>query len=1364
LYYWLHGIGGLAANYQADVLTPNWLAMWAAHLSDGYRFSGVIGPLLAAVLNEGGKEAEAVFATLKESLLGQHEIGGPGRHVYSAFLLSNRPDAWEAIEKTLLAAQRQEGVRQAILEAIDLAHPDAFRRMLRLILEHDLYRFSSVVRAVDVWFGQLWAAASGGVIKKMLEQVVEMLERPAARDKALKGKDPGAAFLALWCTATEDADASIASAKQLLSTKSVEMRHVAARHLLNLEYSSAAVALVPALDDEDLRVALLAASTGYITADSKVLAGLDVDDRFERLERLVDRMPAKPQKLKAIVWPWNEMTVKQSQVAALLPETLAQRPATRLIPHLRKMETNDRRHAVGKIAAVKPWDVATRRSIVDIAGDTSEIVREAALEALLNQSLKADEVQQLEGYLTRKTGDLRRGVLAILLKQDDAAVLATSARLLAAKEAAQRLAGLELLRLMTDAQRCLADCRNQAIAYQAARKKLTKEEQGHLAEIATAKVAAVTLDDALGLANLAERTPVVPPRDRKVPFITPAAVACLKSLDDVVHEHRETTIRYESYGGPKDELLGNMQWGFPGPDYNKPRERQTEKLPLAEVWTTWYAERPASLRDNDGLELVRALIWCEFCNEWYGAQWKASAKRSPQRKRFADAISGGHDPEPLRYQHVVAEVVEWLIFLNPLDAHDYLLDALESAYALIPCDWLKELVAPPKKGKAQTLQRIYRWMKDDSDWRDSRALDMWVDAMSMNERTSGKETTAAQQVRLWQLMRWLDEPIAGARRRRVKPGLLRVAYSEGVANLADVADHLLGPRAGTERSSEDFTMLSELTSRKPEKEIEQWMARHPEIRDLADRAVARIVDLELNRGDAPTAATEPAYAVGALSGIETLRRVLHSLGTAEFKLGPYWRYRSSDNRRESLTHLARKTYPADGETPEDFVEAMKRAAEDEQFPDARVLQLTFLAPQWIKHVERYFGWPGMDEGLYWFLAHMHYVGGLGEAAAEAAGDGDSAADEDAGAEVTSESAQESDDRGDEPQRPKRSAWERLILERTPLTDAERSEGAIDVPWFQRTYEQLGDKRWQQLATAARFAANANQAKRAAFVGDVLLGRVSRKQLIDGIKRRQLKDHVRLLGLLPLAKGNRREADLLERCKVLREYRRYANQLSGLTKPAALRSWEIGMRNMAQTAGYADRLRLEWAVGADAVKDLAKGPIVVKKEGVTISLSLDEMSKPVVTVLKGDKELKSIPPAVEEGQESRRAHFARDRTQAAGIRNSSIARNGDVPRSHIQRQRAARLVRARPCCPAAFAADRRRRGNLWLSRQAGQSAARLCRKVGACQSDRNDATGSSAGSAGNRRVARLATRVFPVGTRAALQASVSRTVHRHEAGT
>src|SRR5262249_20634406 len=122
------------------------------------------------------------------------------------------------------------------------------------------------------------------------------------------------------------------------------------------------------------------------------------------------------------------------------------------------------------------------------------------------------------------------------------------------------------------------------------------------------------------------------------------------------------------------------------------------------------------------------------------------------------------------------------------------------------------------------------------------------------------------------------------------------------------------------------------------------------------------------------------------------------------------------------------------------------------------------------------------------------------------------------------------------------------------------------------------------------------------------------------------DYVRLMGLLPLAKGTKRDADLAERYRVLQEYRRYARGLSSMTKEGAMRAVDIGMQNLARTAGYADPLRLEWPMEKDAVKDLAQGPVSATKDGVTVTLALDDLGRPALTTCRGDKELKAIPPA------------------------------------------------------------------------------------------------------------------------------------------
>lgn len=1243
---WLMSIATVAKAFPVELLTIDWLATWAPYLSSSATyyvpgaFAHEIGVLLGTCLSRPG--GQPIFDILRQSLSNQHEIGAMGRHITSALMLSDREEGWELIEKTLLAAQRQEGLRQAILETIDVAHPKAFRRMLRIILEKDLVRFSATVRAIDVWFGHLWSAASTSVVRKMLTQLVNFLDDPHARDKALTGKDAEATFLALWCVATEDAIASIEPAQKLLVAKSVEMRYVAAQHLANLNLDAASVALAQAIDDEDLRVAIVALRQGHYESESDQSPDVLKDGHFEKIERLLERVPAKVQKLKPLVWPWTELQVKQADVAGALLHARGNRPAICLIPHLPKMHTYTRRNAARQILEEKPWSPATRQAAFNLVGNASADVRQQALEALLDQTLKRGEVERLESYLSRTASDVRRGVLNVLLKLSDADALASAARLLAANDAGQRLAGLELLRLLTDAQRSADECRQEAAAYRGARKKLSKQEIIHLDEVAKLKVSIATLDDALGLMDSAERTPVVPPRNLDTTFITIAATECLKSLDNLVHENREATIRYKNHAGvQQEELLGNIRWGFPDPDYSKPRDNQAAKMPLHEVWSKWFHDRTKELRDSDGFELVRALIWIEICDDYDARHWRKWSDSTAERKHVAQTVSGGQSPTELRYERVVKDILYWLLFLNPVDARDYMLDATETAYSLVPAHEIEFLTKP-------TLFRDRPWNRDfDSrepvDWREDAAYTLWPKALERLERVTGLTLTAEQQLRLWRLSHWLDEPIPGAARERPESELLLAAYENGAATLADIADQLLGPR---QEGGRRFDLIISWTLRKKPKDHEAFLSRHPSVRQLLDRAIARMLDLELTRGDAPTAATVPACVIRSLFGIPTLLRILRALGKAQF--AAY----GIHERRGMLTHLAKVTYPTADEQPREFVKQMRDAIKAGDFPEERLLQLTFLAPQWTKFIQAYFQWEGFDEGVYWFLAHMSYAFEAGHNAALAAAGNDPDDDQSEEAKAT-EADDMDDDDASLSKPPKLSAWERLILERTPLSVQDRAAGAIDVQWFRRTYDLLGQKRWQALAQAARFADNASQAKKAQFIADVLLKKVKRSELIAGIKKKQLKDHVRMLGLLPLATGKPREADLQERCRVLRDYRRYANTLSGLTKPEAVRAWEIGMKNLAQTAGYADPLRLEWAVGAEAVKDLAKGPVSVTKNGVTVSLSIDDQSEPAISVIKGDKTLKSVPPALKKDKQIAEltARVTDIRRQASSIRRS-----------------------------------------------------------------------------------------------------------------
>ncbi|GCE16788.1 DUF5724 domain-containing protein [Dictyobacter kobayashii] len=146
---WLRNIILQLAPYREKELA--WFAAWVAYLAP-YN-TQPFGILFAATIDAGGSEGEEIFQLLLACARGEHEIGRMGRHVTTGLLVADRQDGWTLVEHLLLAAQREEGLRQVILETVDEAHPQAFRRMLKLILEHNLLRFSAIVRAVDVWLG-----------------------------------------------------------------------------------------------------------------------------------------------------------------------------------------------------------------------------------------------------------------------------------------------------------------------------------------------------------------------------------------------------------------------------------------------------------------------------------------------------------------------------------------------------------------------------------------------------------------------------------------------------------------------------------------------------------------------------------------------------------------------------------------------------------------------------------------------------------------------------------------------------------------------------------------------------------------------------------------------------------------------------------------------------------------------------------------------------------------------------------------------------------------------------------------------------------------------------------------------------------
>jgi hypothetical protein len=960
--------------------------------------------------------------------------------------------------------------------------------------------------------------------------------------------------------AFEDAIPASGAAARLLNDPNAEARFIGTHFLILLGLTKSLEATFPALEDEDLRV-VMCALTGLRGPVGELLGSTDL---FDRIKRVIPRLPEKKRDLESVVWPWFNLSADRRVATNVLLWSLGNRSPKRLIPYLSSMDPRDRSTVARKLKEMPRQDAEVREVLLSLVGDRSLWVREQALEGLAGHKPTKQEAARMETLLTRKAGDLRRGVLSMLLNQTDRAVLVSAERLLTSSRVQQRLAGLDLLRQMVEAERVPEECHSLASQHRLQHPRLTDAEIQVLDLLLEPPQEVATLDNALGLMDPTLRTPPIPPGTRRrIPFlarerplITPAAVACLRDLDELIHTRGNTPVMIEHWDkSTKEQLLGNIQRGFPRPNPDLPPDEDRHRLPLVEVWEEWWAKRPANLQDDDGLEVLRAWVAHSVHLPRFGVpQWMP---------RALEILFSACTRPQLGYALQVESILTWLLRLHhPPGAVDLLLDGIEVALALVP---------------ARQVDGLTR-SSGINDWRTMR-LHGWLDRARKYRWLHPDEWDDTHHCRLWELVRWMDEPVPGATRHRPMIEDLLLALQAGGATEADLYDHLLGPRKQGSYGRYFFRDLQRFTGRKPDPMLEIY----PTLRDAIDSCRERVLEVEINRGEMPTAASSPALALRHVGGTETLLRLLKALGQESLVRG--WTY-DSLSKAAVFSHLIRSTTPAESDTMEVFSATVEAVAVSQK----RLVQVAVYAPQWAHFVEHALGWQGFADAVWWIHAHT----------------------KDTGWRVDLEI---------------RELWNAQISEYTPLSGQQLLDGAVDVKWFVRAHSILGSERWGQVYKVAKLASVGRGHNRAKLFADAMLGRVDEETLTARVQTKRHKDSVRSLGLLPLPEGEEQDRCMLKRYRVLQDFLRTRRQFGSQRQASEKLAATIGLANLARTAGYPDPVRLEWAMEAQETADLIGDGKQVTEGEVTVSLAIDSAGRPEMTVEKRGKALRSVPAAL-----------------------------------------------------------------------------------------------------------------------------------------
>lgn len=892
---------------------PPWLARWAGHLlAQSWSASPhLIGWLLAAGVDEGDDE---VLELLLASTDGSDDVAVMGRHVPIALLCAGREEGWERVEGLLLAAQRQEGLRQSILEVVDEARPEAFRRMLALILEQGLSRFASVARAVSVWLGLEVLAGERGRIDSLIVRALELLADPASQETTARGGDPLDTYLALWASAVEDVHVGIDRAGATLDSPDPERRFAGAYFLAQSRLTTAGPALRKVLADDDVRVAALA------VAGLSPLPANTIPESYDAFDALLERIPKRAVTLEPISWLGPLPALKREEIGGLLLRHSWPPDVDRLLPHVALLAPSERGALVDELA--RHGDDETRRAaLIDLLGDTSAAVRERAIKVCSRLELRDEEALELEDLLRRKPGDLRRGVLELITARGAGWALGAAERLLSSEHPQQRLGGVDLLRRLTDDE-------DFEVAQRARSELARLDDEDRVVGEATERalgdegLTGLTESDGFGLFAPDDLTKVIEPRRTGFEHTTRASRRVLASLDALVAGHADCEVRViHVWEEPEPVLLGALHWADLLGHHQRFQRGETDvPVPLLELWTTWVRELAPAERDGDDLQLLRALLRCE---------------KTALRDRWG---LGGEGNAGLRYFHVVRAVLELLVWL---EADEKLLagalDAAEDGLARLGRRELQARTGsdPVRGDGAPAALRLVRELVE--------------------------QPFAASHLELlrrhWGLERWLSEPagvdplpssrhVRRSDRQPMRPPLTTVvrAWELGAASRADLVDHLVGPR-GPHWSFFDLGEASSLCGRARGRAGQRTGEVVEEIRE-------RIVAMELARGEEPTQAAAAACSLRTSGGLEVFLGALRALGREKLVRG--WAS-DGEGRASVLSHLVATSEPRRDEPPA----RLAAAVHDEKLSSRRLREAGCYAPQWADHVQEALRAPGL---------------------------------------------------------------------------------------------------------------------------------------------------------------------------------------------------------------------------------------------------------------------------------------------------------------------------------------------------------------------------------------------------------------------
>ncbi|PXY42737.1 hypothetical protein DMB65_01570 [Flavobacterium cheongpyeongense] len=1138
---------------------------------------------------EQGKEG--LFQLFEAIIFNKDPRGKVSRNIIKALLNTEKKECWELVEKLLLAAQRQEGLRQTVLEALDETSIGALHYMMNVILENKLTRFSSVVRAIDTWTGLGWESEKETTVRNILQLAAGYFANPDSIAKAILSKNNNEVYMALWVQGVFDVEKTVPYLHELLENGSVEKKCLALKFAGETGDPYIEMPLFfKALEHENLQVLafILPQMNALLNANSKskfYIENPDYPQFFEKVYTLAEAITEKEKVFESKVFSWLTVKFERDSLYAAAIYLIGD-SNERLELVLRKFESlsltlreNLTREILGNFYSYSYYSMKNnngneekiptdfqRDFALRILKDRGESLVASAINVLNRVVLSETALEIFQELFKRKNSTLKKNLIAIILKQEDSKIENFVNQTLEKGDLEQRMSVLDVM-LQLQKNNKLTDKVNDWVKEYLAKPKITEKETKFLEQLEPEKKKDIlSAENGYGFYTPNEISPYDLPKPEADSLYAKAVKTAQygfskpmphikKEIDKLYkcyHENSNYEYEVENYDNSKITLLlGNT---FRRIKYLKEENAQiaATNYPLYEVWSGWFENSGLAERD---LFLLTLISSCD-------------------RKVFRDFLEKHVFYYKELLPHQKKNGYDWdnaiLQILNALqqkysfnEKTDFLIDACSALYADLPKSILEFEYKPGK-------DEYYYNTNNGNGWQNQHFFDIYLNAINV------ENLTKEQNIKVWNLYRWRQ--LNGLQHNSTYNKPLLYLYCAAFEQNAITEGELYEGILESDRIS---TLTSENKKQHRHVAGEALLERFPFLVPMIDKIRETFLDIEVKRGDSNTPVTHLVQSFEKIFGISRLVELLTALGKASVYKGYIYSWNYTDLTKQKLfSYLLKRCFPLRSDTQELFNESIKKAKISEE----RLIQAAIYAPQWQQFISNYLDWNGLDEGIWWLHAHTK-----------------TAAYGSVNAELESEAAKYS-----------------------ALDIQDFKDGAVDKDWFTSAYKKLGKAKWEILYESSKYITDGNGQRRAKLYASTLTGDLKIREVTTKVKDKRDQDYLRVYGLVPLSKTSP-EKDILSRYEYLQQFKKESREFGSMKQTSEALAIRVALENLARNAGYPDPVRLTWAMETKQVQNILSKETEVRLDDVIIKLVINNDGKADLVTLKGDKELKAIPP-------------------------------------------------------------------------------------------------------------------------------------------